>query len=106
MKKNILFGLITIAFIAVAMLNIGITSKGNIAVLNLQKAFRTASADAESGDSKYLVKTVMTGTATQTKMENGVQKTRTCNYTQIVCTGTGDVDCTSGFDYSNCTEWS
>jgi hypothetical protein len=107
MKNKISFGLIAVALIVLAVLNVGIASKGNVAVLNLQKTFKTASANPETGETQTaLVKTVLTGTALQTRIANGVQQTRTCNYIQIVCTGTGSVECVSDFDYSNCTEWS
>jgi hypothetical protein len=108
MKKKILFGLTGLAFGALLILNVNIVSKGTSSDLILLKTFMIASAeDGEGGGwiSYVQTKTTNTGTATSTAIINGVSYTRTCNYIQTICSGTGTTECTPSLNTTNCSDW-
>lgn len=106
MKKEFLYGLASIAFCALLMLNLTLVSRSGSTHLTLQMKSIIAYAQDENPPTKYQTKTVNTGSnATFYVTMNGLQYSRVCDYTQIICEGTGTMDCTPYFSTSNCTPW-
>lgn len=107
MKKKIIIASATVLFAVATMFNMNLLQGNSVGDVSLDDIAVMAQAQAE-GDTpqKYAVRTELKGTAVQTiKDETGHIMERTCGYTQIVCRGVGDLDCTESFDVYDCSKW-
>ena len=108
MKKRVFNVLAIAAVAALLFLNVNVvlnsktTSYLKLGAISLAQADDSGSSGGAAG---YKQKTVNNGEVKDTANLNGYTYTRTCKYTQTICTGNGTVSCTPALSVYDCTAY-